>query len=249
MRVAITQPTYLPWAGYFDLIDQVDCVVSLDSVQFESRSWQQRNRIRTPRGLEWLTVPVIFHRSLGQRIQDVQICDPGFWQKHVHVIEHNYRRAPYFDLYFPALLEILQIRADQRALVDLNLCLIEWLCRLLGIQTKLIRSSSLGEGGKRCELLVNICQRLKANSYLSALGSAGYLLQELDRFSHAGIQVAFQNYQHPQYAQRFQPFCPYASVLDILFNEGDRSMEIIRSGRRSPLMPDQIVLTLTAEEG
>jgi hypothetical protein len=88
---------------------------------------------------------------------------------------------------------------------------------------------------------------LNADSYLSALGSAGYLLDELDRFSEAGIQVAFQHYEHPRYEQLFPPFCPYASVLDILFNEGDRSMEIIRSGRRPPFTADQAAVASMAE--
>jgi len=226
--------------GYFDLMDQVDRVVVLDSVQFEKRSWQQRNRIKTPHGLEWLTIPVTFQRSVGQKIQDVRICESGFWEKHVRVIEHNYRRAPYFDLYFPQLLEALSTHGDYPALVNLNLCLIEWFFRVLSIGPKMIRSSALDEKGKRCELLVNLCRRLEADFYLSPLGSACYLLQDLDRFSEAGIQVAFQNYEHPQYRQMFQPFCPYASALDLVFNEGDRSMEIIRSGRRLPFTPDQV---------
>jgi hypothetical protein len=249
VRVVITQPTYLPWIGYFDLMDQVDRVVVLDSVQFEKRSWQQRNRIKTPHGLEWLTVPVTFQRSVGQRIQDVKICQPSFWEKHLRVIEHNYRRAPYFDLYFPQLLEALSTHGEYPALVNLNLCLIEWFFRVLGIGPKLICSSDLDEKGKRCELLVNLCRRLEADFYLSPLGSAGYLLQDLDLFSEAGIQVAFQNYDHPQYRQMFQPFCPYASVLDLVFNEGDRSMEIIRSGRRLPFTPDQVALASTVGDG
>lgn len=247
MKVAITQPTYLPWIGYFDLMDQVDCVVALDSVQFEKRSWQQRNRIKTPHGLEWLTVPVTFQRSVGQRIQDIKICQPNFWEKHLCIVKHNYRRAPHFDRYFPQLLEALSSHGEYPALVKLNLSLIEWFFRVLGIAPKLIRSSDLDEKGRRCELLVNLCRRLNADFYLSPLGSAGYLLHDRDRFSEAGIQVAFQNYEHPQYRQLFQPFCPYASALDLIFNEGDRSMEIIRGGRRPPFTPDQVALPSIVE--
>ncbi len=251
MKIAITQPTYLPWMGYFDLMDQVDCFVILDSVQFERRSWQQRNRIKTPRGLEWLTVPVSFHLSPGpqiegQRIQDVGIREPRFLQKQLRAIEHNYRASPHFDLYFPQLRELLTIDHDHFALVDLNLRLIEWLCRALGIEPKMVRSSALGEPGKRCELLVNLCRRLQADFYFSALGSAVYLVDELALFSDAGIQVSFQNYEHPHYRQLFPPFCPYASVLDLLFNEGDRSMEIIRSGRRLAFTPEQAAMATAA---
>jgi len=247
MKIAIAQPTYLPWMGYFDGMDQVDCFVILDSVQFEKHSWQQRNRIKTPIGLQWLTVPVVSRGRLGQRIQDVEIPAGDFARKHLRAIELNYRRAPYFDIYFPRLLELLRIEGERLPLVDLNLRLIEWFCQLLGIQTRLVRSSDLEESGRRCELLVNLCRRLNADSYLSALGSAGYLLDELDRFSEAGIQVTFQHYEHPRYEQLFPPFCPYASVLDIVFNEGDRSMGIIRSGRRPPFTADQAAVASMAE--
>jgi hypothetical protein len=248
MKIAITQPTYLPWMGYFDLIDQVDCFVILDSVQFEKQSWQQRNRIKTPAGLQWLTVPVVFRGLLGQRIQDVEIRTSDFVEKHLRAIELNYRRSPHFDLYFPQLAEILRMSGkDGLALVDLNICLIERLCGWLGIEKRFLRSSDLGESGKRCELLVNLCRRLNADFYFSALGSAGYLLEELERFSASGIQVGFQNYQHPQYSQLFPPFCPYASALDLVFNEGAGSMEIIRSGRNPAFTPGQVVLAAAIE--
>jgi hypothetical protein len=249
MKIAIAQPTYLPWLGYFDLMDQVDCFVILDSVQFEKQSWQQRNRIKTPSGLQWLTVPVIFRGRLGQRIQEVEIRTADFARKHLRAIELNYRRSPHFDLYFPQLLESL--RTDESAcltLVDLNLRLIEWLRGLLGIRTRMARSSDLAEDGRRCELLVNLCRRLQADFYLSPLGSAGYLLEDLGKFSDHGIVVAFHHYEHPQYRQLFLPFCPYASVLDLLFNEGDGAMEIIRSGRKPPLPPERAAAASTAEE-
>src|SRR5216684_6490113 len=99
VKVAISQPTYLPWLGYFDLMDQVDVFVLLDDVQFEKQSWQQRNRIKTPVGLQWLTVPVIFKGRFGQLIKDVEIRDPDFWRNHFRAIELNYRRSPFFDHY------------------------------------------------------------------------------------------------------------------------------------------------------
>jgi hypothetical protein len=246
MKIAIAQPTYLPWLGYFDLMDQVDCFVFLDSVQFERQSWQQRNRIKTPTGLQWLTVPVVFRGRLGQQIKDVEIRAADFAQEHLRAIELNYRRSPYFDLYFPQLIEILRLDGN-RALVDLNLRLIEWFCRILRIEPTTVRSSTLGEKGRRCELLANICRRLEADLYMSALGSAAYLLEEIGLFSTAGIQVAFQHYEHPRYKQFFPLFCPYASALDLLFNEGERSMDVIRSGRRDPFTPEHAALARVAE--
>jgi WbqC-like protein family len=246
MKIAIAQPTYLPWCGYFDLIDQVDTFVILDSVQFEKQSWQHRNRIKTPTGLQWLTVPVCFRGHFGQLIQDVQIRDVQFAQKHLRAIELNYRRAKFFDDYF------LQIRAllscDESArLVDLNLRILEWLCSALSIPRKFLRSSELAVKGKRTELLANICVELGTSEYISPLGSAEYLLGEMDVMSSRGIEVAFQHYEHPEHRQLYPPFVPYASALDLLLNEGPKALGIIRSGRCPAYVPSQVALPQVAE--
>jgi hypothetical protein len=124
-------------------------------------------------------------------------------------------------------------------LVDLNLQLIEWIASELGITTPMVRSSSLQIEGKRSERLVSMCKRMGARDYLSPR-TALYLLEDLPIFAESGINVWFHNYSHPEYKQRFPPFCSYASVLDLLFNEGPQSLEIIRSGRRQPFTPEQI---------
>jgi len=122
---------------------------------------------------------------------------------------------------------------------DLNIQLIEWLRQKLGLQCSTTSASSLGQQGKRSELLANICQATKAKTYISALGAASYLLKELREFSDHEIDVTFQHYEHPEYRQLFPPFCPYASTLDLLFNEGERSLKILRSGRRAPFLPEE----------
>src|SRR5438105_5642902 len=158
MKVAISQPTYLPWLGYFDLIDQVDSFVLLDSVQFEKQSWQQRNRIKTPTGLQWLTVPVIFNGRFGQHIRDVEIREPDFWRKHLRAIELNYRRTKYFDRYYPELSGLLSSQMSGAFLVELSGRIIQWFCEILGIQTKISYSSKMNQPGRRSELLVNLCR-------------------------------------------------------------------------------------------
>ncbi len=233
MRIAISQPTYLPWLGYFDLIDQVDKFVFLDDVQFEKQSWQQRNRIKTPTGLSWLTVPVIFRGRLGQLIKDVEIRDRNFGRDHLRAIELNYRRTPYFDLYFPELSDRLRC-GSSNLLVDLNCGSIRWLLDALGIRTPVLLSSELRQQGRRTELLANICKSLSGSQYVSPLGSAAYLLQEKEILLNQGIDTVFQHYTHPTYTQLFGPFAPQASVIDLLFNEGPRSLETIRLGRGSP---------------
>jgi WbqC-like protein family len=240
VKVAISQPTYLPWLGYFDLIDQVDVFVLLDNVQFEKQSWQQRNRIKTPTGLQWLTVPVMFRGRFGQLIKDVEIRDAEFWRNHLRSIELNYRRSLFFDRYFEELSSRLKYTPGV-LLAELNGRLLEWFMSVLGIQTRVVVSSQLQQAGRRTELLANICASLGADQYISPLGSAGYLLEEGNMLLDKGVGFVFQHYEHPEYCQLFPPFLPYASLLDLIFNEGERSLEILRSGRRPSFSERQVL--------
>ncbi len=240
MKIAIAQPTYLPWLGYFDLLDQVDRFVLLDSVQFERQSWQQRNRIKTPQGLAWLTVPVVFRGRLSQTIADVNIRVPDFWQDHLRAIELNYRRAPYFNRYFDELRERVEISAASLSLPHLTITLLRWFAEVLGIATPTMRSSELVVQGRRTELLAEICTSLGASAYLSPFGAYEYLLDELPILTARGIGVSFHNYVHPVYRQMFPPFQPYTCILDLIFNEGEKALEIIRSGRRRPLLAEEV---------
>jgi hypothetical protein len=239
MKIAISQPTYLPWIGYFDLMDQVETFVLLDDVQFEKRSWQQRNRIKTPAGLQWLTVPAAVSGRAGQLIKEVEIKDVEFWRDHCRSIELNYRRSKFFDDYFAGFIARLTAPSGI-PLADLNIRLIEWFMEMLGITTPLVMSSSLRETGARTQLLANICEALGATQYLSPLGSAVYLMEGQNMLLDQGIELMFQNYEHPVYGQLFPPFVPFASTVDLLFNEGERSLEIIRGGRRQPFLPCEV---------
>jgi hypothetical protein len=249
MKVAISQPTYLPWLGYLDLIAQVDTFVFLDTVQFEKQSWQQRNRIKSPNGLQLLTVPVAGKGRFPQFLRNVEISGTQFRRKHLRAVEMNYGRSRFFKVYFSSLCSLLESLPLDTRLVDLNARLIEWFMQVLGIRTPLLRSSSLVQRGRRVELLASLCQTLGANCYISPIGSAGYLLPELRFFSERAVEVVFQHYEHPQYRQLFPPFCPYASTLDLIFNEGGCSLEVLRSGRRAPLLPDQVAKGRTAGVG
>jgi hypothetical protein len=249
MRIAVTQPTYLPWLGYFDLIDQVDTFVLLDTVQFEKQSWQQRNRIKAPAGLQWLTVPVVFRGRLGQKIMDVEIRDVEFSHKHLRAIQVNYGRARFFNEYFHQISSILQECRVGTHLVDLNLRLLHWLAELCGVRTPMVLASSLAQEGRRAELLANICQKLGASQYVSPLGSACYLLDEMNSFRNCGVEVVFQNYTHPEYKQLFPPFLTHACVLDLVFNEGGSSLEIVRSGRGTPFSSDEVALKFGKAKG
>ncbi len=249
MKIAIAQPTYLPWLGYFDLLDQVDKFVLLDSVQFEKQSWQQRNRIKTPTGLLWLTVPVVFRGRLGQRIVDVEIRETEFWRDHLRAVELNYHRAPFFGAYYTAWSELLGSASSGMRLADFNIRLFRWLAEALGIKTHVVRSSELAVDGKRTQLLAEICSLLGATTYISPLGSADYLLQELPVLTGRGVNVVFQHYEHPLYRQLFPPFQSHASVLDLLFNEGENSLPIVRSGRCAPFSPAEVAARLHEKVG
>jgi WbqC-like protein family len=244
MKVAISQPAYLPWIGYFDLIDQVDQFVVLDNVQFEKQSWQQRNRIKTAAGLQWLTVPVEFRGRLGQQIREVRIRQADFSREHLRAVELAYRRAPFFEDYYDMLRSHLSAVRTGSSLMELNLGLLRWFLGMLGITTPLVIASELPVAGKRTQLLAAICHHLGAANYVSPLGSAAYLLNEMSIMSQAGVEVLFQHYEHPEYHQLFPPFVPYGCMLDLIFNEGPRSLEIVRSGRREPFRPEQAAAQL-----
>jgi len=228
MKVAIHQPQYLPWLGYFDKIDQADCFVLLDDVQFKKNEWQNRNKIKTAAGWQWLTVPVL-HR-FPQRICEVRINRTDPWsRKHLQALTSNYSSAPFFDLHRPFFEEIYG--REWTLLVDLNVAAITYLAEALGIRTKLVMASSLPVPAEleATERLVAICQAVGANTYLSGVGGREYL--DLAPFEEAGIGVLFQVFQIRPYPQRFGAFVADLSIVDLLFNCNEQSLQIIRQGR------------------
>lgn len=226
--VAIMQPTYLPWLGYFALMDRVDIFVFLDSVQFERRSWQQRNRIKTAQGIQMLTVPVLTKGRRDQHIADVMIdVTAGFAEKHVRAIANAYAAAPHRDPYMPELIEILRKGHDH--LAALNVDVIQWVAERLGIDTECISSSTLRAAGKKADYLADICDKIGASTYVSPPGSRGYL-DKSDAFDRLGIPVVYNEYKHPTYPQLHGEFLDYLSVVDLLFNVGTDSLRVIRGG-------------------
>lgn len=223
------QPTYLPWMGYFDLIDQADTFVFLDDVDFTKQSWQQRNRIKTPNGVQWLTVPILWRGHSGQKILDVIINQTSkYKEKHIKTITQSYGKAPFFNLYFEEFSSILV--KPYQLLGNLNIDLIAWLCEKLGIYTKLIRSSGLNVNGKKVQRLINILRAFDADCYLSPPGSRKYI-EENNLFVSEDIELIYHNYQHPHYNQLHGDFVPYLSIIDLISNEGSKSLDIIRKGR------------------
>jgi hypothetical protein len=240
------QPTFLPWLGYFDLIDQSNVFIFLDTAQFEKQSWQQRNRIPVLGELAWLTVPVLINGRSQQKILEAEIHRSSYFpRKRISMIEETYRRAPYFGQYFPALRALLEDPCP--SLSALNQRLIAWLAEMLGLRPTFRVASELKATGKRTETIRNLCLEVGATTYLSPLGSSGYLLPERDTLLQAGLEIVFQNYEHPTYRQRAEKFCAHASIIDLLFNEGELSLDVVRKGRRNWFSLSQ-VLTMTSAE-
>ncbi|MGH7275141.1 MAG: WbqC family protein [Nitrospiria bacterium] len=226
MRVAIHQPQYLPWLGYFDKVDQVDLFVMLDNVQFKKNEWQNRNRIKTAQGWQWMTVPV-FHQY-PEKIGDIRINNQVDWKrKHLHAVQTNYNRSPYFRDYYPFFEDLY--KKEWPALSVLNCNIIEYLMGILGIKRKILLSSQMKLRDGPTERLIDICRAVGADTYLTGKGGENYL--DLDRFEEANINVELQSFEHPVYPQLYGPFEPALSVIDLLFNCGPQSLDILRQGR------------------
>ena len=234
------QPTYLPWIGYFDLIDQSDFFVFFDNVQFSKQSWQQRNKIKTVNGELLLTIPIF--QNQNQKINEVKIDNKLNWKgKHERSIKFNYNKAPYFDRYSKFIEDIY--RKDWEYLIDLNIHIIKYITKEMNLEKKFILSSKLDLKGNKTELLVNICKKLDADTYLSPLGSKEYI-EENNLFKKEGIKLEYQHFEHQKYHQLFGDFIPYLSIIDLLFNEGEQSLKIIRSCRRRSYTSEEVKLLL-----
>ena len=222
--VAIHQPQYLPWLGYFDKLDRCDVFCLLDTVQYKKNEFQNRNRIKTADGWQWLTVPVTYR--FPQRIEEVGVNQTVDWQrKHLQALKTNYGKAPFFETYYASFEEFYQQSYD--FLVQVNVACIQLLVELLGLERKLVLASSLPVETEDSTLrLVEICKNLGGECYLSGRDGAKYM--DVDMFQNHKIEVLFQDFKHPQYPQCYGPFEPNMSVVDLLFNCGPESLAIIR---------------------
>lgn len=226
--IAIMQPTYIPWGGYFSLMDRVDEFVFLDSVQFERRSWQQRNRIKGSGGEIMLTVPVQKAPRDQLRICDAKIdYTSKFVHKHITALQHAYGKAPFFKEYKQIVFDALNKK--KLLLADLNIDIIRRTAKALCIETPMVRSSELFATGRKDELLFNICCEMDAQVYISPPGSKKYLDNSIF-FKEGTFPLLYHEYVPQPYQQLFGNFVPYMSVVDLLFNMGPRSHEIIRAG-------------------
>lgn len=224
MIVAVHQPQYIPWLGYFDKIDRADAFVFLDTVQFKKNEFQNRNRIKGANGAQWLTVPV-FQRH-GQRISEVAINNADKWRKkHIMALTSCYGKAPFFDEYFGAFEELLSREWDE--LSPLNMETVRLIASMLDIETVFHTASELGDFPEERDMrLVRIVRELGGDTYIAGAGGREYM--DTSVYADSGVEVVFQDYSHPSYPQLFGEFEPYLSVIDLLFNAGESSLNYIR---------------------
>jgi hypothetical protein len=222
MIVFVHQPEYMPWLGFFDKLARCDTFVIYDDAQYQHGGFHNRNRIRTFKGWEWLTVPII--HGYPQTIKGVKISGDQWKKKHLTAITQNYEKAPYFKDYFYSIKEAINF--DHQLLIDLNMHLISNLAELLDINVNMVRSSDFPYcGNEKNEKLVSMCKFLGAGAYLSGSGGKTYVQEDL--FMQANIDVKWHNYEHPTYQQRFSGFEPYMSIIDLLFNVGAKEAKKI----------------------
>jgi hypothetical protein len=215
--VAVIQSSYVPWKGYFDIVHDADLFIFYDDVQYTKNDWRNRNRVKTPQGAAWLTIPVQAH--LGQKIRDVELTDSRWAQKHWKTLQQHYSRAPHFARY-RAFLEAIYLGSRWQRLSELNQHMTISIAReLLGIRTDFRDSSEFALHGTKTERLVDLLRQTGAAAYVSGPSARDYIDAEL--FSAAGIKLVYKSYEgYPAYPQFHPPFEHQVSILDLLFHTG-----------------------------
>jgi len=220
-RVAIVQSNYVPWKGYFDLMSQADEMILLDDVQYTRRDWRNRNRIKSREGVRWITVPVRVRGRYEQRIDETEISDPSWAERHWATLRHAYARAPCFSEVAPSI-EDLYAGCASPLLTEVNEHLLRGLSTLLHISTPISRSVDVPLVTDPTERLVALCRGAGATEYLTGPSSWAYLRREL--FTQANISVTTMTYgEYPRYPQLHGTFEDRVSVLDVLFHTGSNA--------------------------
>jgi len=225
--VSIHQPECFPWLGFLDKASRSDVFVLLDCVQYVKGSFQNRNKLRTRRGWDWVTVPVAMRDRSTKLISEIEISDGDgqrWRRKHLALWRENYRGARFAAPYLTFLEKLYA--GSHRRLLDFNREVIDWLFAQFEIKAEVRLASQMRWQGAATELNLSLCQDVGADVYLSGISGRDYLDER--RFKAAGIAVRYQEFHHPVYAQRFDPFVPGLSSLDLLFNHGPDAARILR---------------------
>jgi len=222
--VAGHQPEYLPYFGFFSKIAHADIFVIVDNIQYVKKNYQNRNRIKTHNGWIWLSVPVITKGRFEQNINEVEINNSENWRhKHLKTISLNYKKAPFFDEYIKLFEDIYS--KEWQMLSELNEVIIRRIIKILGIDVKILKGSELGVSGEKTGLLVDICKKTGADTYLSGSGAKDYVVESM--IEEHNLNHKYYEFKHPVYSQLHGEFIPNMSIIDLLFNCGDKSKEYI----------------------
>ena len=228
-RIAILQSNYIPWKGYFDLINMVDEFILYDDMQYTRRDWRNRNKIKTPQGLQWLTIPVEIKGKYFQKINETKVSEKDWAKKHWQTILRNYSKAKYFKDY-KDIFEELYLTCDEEYLSEINYKFITTINEILGIKTKLRWSSEFELVDGQTEKLLGICKDCNADIYLSGPAAKDYFNEDLAK--QENIKVEWMDYSgYKEYEQLNPPFEHGVTILDLIFNEGDRAKEFMKSFR------------------
>ena len=224
-KIAIVQSNYIPWKGYFDLINLVDEFILYDDVQYTKNDWRNRNRIKTQNGLVWLTIAVKY--KYPQNIKDTVISYPEWNINHWKSIVQNYSKAKYF-CYYKDLFEDLYLGCHERFLSQIAYRFLTAICEILGIGTRISWSMDYRLVEGKTERLVDLCKQVGAIEYISGPAAKGYIDEEL--FSKEGIVLHYMDYSgYPEYNQLFPPFEHTVSIVDLIFNEGPDATKYMES--------------------
>ncbi len=224
-RIAIIQSAYIPWRGFFDLIDRCDQYVIYDQMQFVKRHWHNRNRIRTPQGAGWLTIPVVSKSRFEQPIDEVVVSDPTWAERHWATLRGSYARCPGFVETAAWLQPLYESLAHEPRLTVINERFLRAVAGRLGVTTEIVRDAPLGATGSKTARLLDVCLKLGATHYLSGPSARSYL--DESAFAEAGIAVEWMGYEgYPTYPQAWGAFEPAVSIVDLLLNvtEVDRAL-------------------------
>jgi len=233
-RVAIVQSSYVPWKGYFDLVNLADVFVLLDDVQYTRSDWRNRNRIKTADGLRWLTIPVSVKGRFGQRIDETRIADSRWRKRHWRSLEQAYARAPWFEQQRDRF-RALYLDSTEEALSTVNRRFIEAICAALGITTSVTSSTEYGVqvAADPSDRVAALVAAVGGSEYVSGPRARAYL--RLEPFHVRGVTVSYIDYDgYPEYHQLHGPFEHQVSVLDLLFNEGPDAWRYMKSFTAEP---------------
>ncbi|QNP29982.1 WbqC family protein [Cylindrospermopsis curvispora] len=226
-KIAIVQSNYIPWKGYFDLINSVDEFILFDDMQYTKRDWRNRNKIKTNKGLTWLTIPVQVKGKYYQKIKDTEVSDVNWRHEHWKSITYNYTRSNYFKTYQNTF-ESLYLNCQDIYLSQINYQFIVNICEILGVRTKISWSMDYDIVEGKTERLISLCEQAGGTEYISGPSARDYI--DANLFQSSNIKLSYIDYSnYPEYHQLFPPFEHGVSVIDLIFNEGENAKKYMNT--------------------